>query len=165
MSRVLFCADLHLGHKNIVKYRHQFATVEEHRNHIHDRWHSRVGKNDVVMVLGDACFSQEAVDDLATWTGSKILIAGNHDTEHLHMLDLSRAFYKIHGLLRYKKFWLSHAPIHPAELRGKPNIHGHVHSETLPDDRYLNVSMEGIDYTPLHYTDVEMIFRQRGILK
>ena len=43
---------------------------------------------------------------------------------------------------------MSHAPIHPNELRGRFNLHGHVHqnSITLPDgsldDRYINCCVE-----------------------
>lgn len=44
----------------------------------------------------------------------------------------------------FKKYnvWNSHAPVHPAELRDRLNLHGHVHDETVQDHRYVNCSME-----------------------
>ena len=41
------------------------------------------------------------------------------------------AYLKEHGM------WLSHAPIHPDELRGKPSVHGHCH--------YANIQLDGKD--------------------
>jgi calcineurin-like phosphoesterase family protein len=58
------------------------------------------------------------------------------------------------GIIKYKGFWLSHAPIHPEELRGKPNIHGHVHTNTLNDSRYFNASLENIGYKPVSIEEV-----------
>ena len=59
------------------------------------------------------------------------------------------------GLEKYKGAWLSHAPIHPAELRGKINIHGHVHYANVLDEtgkldnRYFNVSLENTGGCPI----------------
>ena len=83
--------------------------------------------------------------------GRKHLILGNHDLDRPHrgMLQLMRVFGdRIYSLHKYKGFWLSHAPIHPSELRGKRNIHGHVHSNTLDDNRYYNACLENTDYKP-----------------
>lgn len=40
---------------------------------------------------------------------------------------------KVYSLVKYKGFWLSHAPIHPEELRGCKNIHGHCHDAVISD--------------------------------
>ena len=45
------------------------------------------------------------------------------------------------------KLILSHEPI---EIDGMFNIHGHVHSLTLPTDKDLNVCSMNIDYTPIN---------------
>ena len=59
-------------------------------------------------------------------------------------------------MIDYKGFVLTHCPVHPyivQEKRG--NIHGHIHSKDIlnehgeVDNRYLNVSAECINYTPI----------------
>ena len=45
------------------------------------------------------------------------------------------------------KLILSHEPI---EIDGMFNIHGHVHSLTLPTDKDLNICSMNIDYTPIN---------------
>ena len=143
MANVLFCSDLHFGHKNIGKFRQKFIYSEEsNRNRIVTDWHKQVTKRDLVYVLGDACFTMETVDTFAQLPGKKVLVRGNHD-----LLDTQvylKYFEGVYGLLKYKEFWLSHAPIHPDELRGKVNLHGHVHFDTLQDKRYFNCCPENL---------------------
>lgn len=72
-----------------------------------------------------------------------MLILGNHDTDRkLSINDLVYVYDEIHSLYKHKEFWLSHAPIHSDELRGKINIHGHTHEHCIDDDRYINVCVE-----------------------
>lgn len=164
MANVWFLSDLHLGHKAICKYRTQFTTQEEHNEYIKEQYHSAVTKRDTVFFLGDVAFTKEALEDVKSWTAEqKILICGNHDLDKLHMSDLVEAFDKVYSLLKYKEFWLSHAPIHPDELRGKNNIHGHVHHKSIDDVRYLNVSMENLqEYKPISLMQVREIFNERN---
>lgn len=139
---VYFCSDLHFGHKNIQKFRLHVTSEEDNRQQIVDDWNKKVSKRDVVYVLGDACFTMETVDTFAQLPGRKILIRGNHD--QLDTQVYLKYFEGVYGLLKYKEFWLSHAPIHPQELRGRVNLHGHVHYHTIDDLRYFNCSVENI---------------------
>lgn len=143
MANVLFCSDLHFGHTNIGKFRNSFiASEEENRQKICEDWRKKVTKRDIVYVLGDACFTQETVGEFGGLPGKKILLRGNHDL--LNTQVYLKYFDDVYGLLKYKEFWLSHAPIHPDELRSKVNLHGHVHYGTLPDKRYLNCCPENL---------------------
>ena len=144
MANVLFCSDLHFGHKNIHKFReyYGFPDEEAHRKQICKEWKDKVTKRDIVYVLGDACFTQETVGDFATLPGRKILIRGNHDL--LDTTEYLKYFDGVYGLLKYKEFWLSHAPVHPDELREKVNLHGHVHYASIKDKRYLNCCPENL---------------------
>ena len=142
MGQVFFTADLHFGHKNINKFREHCTSEEDNRNIIKESWDRLVSKNDLVYVLGDAVFTKETLVDIAERKGRKILIRGNHDT--LSTKDYLTVFEEVYGILKYKEFWLTHAPIHPLELRGKRNIHGHVHYATIPDNAYINVSVENV---------------------
>jgi calcineurin-like phosphoesterase family protein len=150
MADVWFCSDLHFGHKNIGKFREPCNITNEAHNRqtiAHD-WHNCVTKRGVVYVLGDACFTMETVETFASLPGKKILVRGNHD-----LIDTQvylKYFEGVYGLLKYKEFWLSHAPIHPHELRGKVNLHGHVHFNTVlhdngkTDNRYFNCCPENL---------------------
>lgn len=143
MAQVWFCSDLHFGHKNIQKYRGEVSSEEENRWNITKDWTDVVGKKDIVYVLGDACFTMDTINDFKLLPGKKILIRGNHD-----LLDTQvylTVFKSVYGILKYKEFWLTHAPIHPQELRGRVNLHGHVHYYSIPDQRYFNCCVENVN--------------------
>ncbi len=135
MANVWFCSDLHFGHKNIQKHRLEVKSEQDNRNRIKDDWNKLVTKRDVVYVLGDACFDSNMIKDFAELKGKKILIRGNHDL--LPIQEYLTVFDEVYGLLKYKEFWLSHAPIHEEELRGRYNLHGHVHYHNVPDYRSI----------------------------
>lgn len=143
MANVWFCSDLHFGHKNIGGFRKDFISDEEdNRQRICQEWRDVVTKRDDVYVLGDACFTMETVETFDTLPGRKFLIRGNHD--RLDTQVYLKYFHSVEGILKYKEFWLTHAPVHPNELRGKVNLHGHVHFNTVDDDRYFNCCPENL---------------------
>lgn len=146
MSNVWFCSDLHLGHKNIGKFRAPLVnSTEENTERIFSDWKKHVTKRDVVYVLGDFCFDRDVwVRLLDELTADKIyLIRGNHD-DKFSTSKLLDFFDEVYGLARYKEFWLSHVPIHNEELRGKVNLHGHVHYSSINDPRYFNCCPENL---------------------
>lgn len=162
MSDVYFISDLHFGHKNIYNMRGvpgTYQNEEHHRNVLVEEWNKKITKRDVVWILGDVCFKQELLPTLDKLRGMKRIVLGNHDLEARH-------FHKyadfVGGLVRYKEFWLSHAPIHPSELRGKVNIHGHVHGATLYDQRYFNVCPENIGMAPIALDEIRAQLPERG---
>ena len=162
MANVWFLGDVHLGHKNIHKYR-GFNSNEEHDALIKENYHNVVSKRDIVYFLGDTAFTHEALAEIKTWQGeSRRLIVGNHDLERgVKMRDLTEAYDKVYAFKKYKDFWLTHAPIHPDELRGRWCLHGHVHEDTIDDPRYLNVSMEAINYKPICLEEAIETMRSR----
>lgn len=133
MSNIWFCSDLHLGHKNVGKFRApmgpEWASESDNRATIVQDFISNVTKRCVVYCLGDIAFTMEAIDLMKSLPGRKILIRGNHDT--CNTSAYLKAFDEVYGLIKYKGFWLSHAPIHKDELRGKKNLHGHVHYNSV----------------------------------
>jgi calcineurin-like phosphoesterase family protein len=160
MSAVWFCSDLHIGHKNIAKFRLECESEEHNREIIKESWGKLVTKRDRVYVLGDSAFTEEGIDWIASLKGEKMLVRGNHDD--MPTTSYLRAYKEVYGLLRYKGMWLSHAPVHSDELRGKPNLHGHCHYSNMKeptlggvhgfdivpsgrdDHRYLNCCVENI---------------------
>ena len=70
-------------------------------------------------------------------------------------------FDEVYGFHKYKEFWLSHCPIHPQELRGKYNIHGHVHHNNIPDKNYFNVCIEALNGLPIKLDEIRAIIKKR----
>jgi calcineurin-like phosphoesterase family protein len=145
MGQVFVISDLHFGHKRIVEFGHRVGpTVKEHDAWLVDAWKSTVDKRDMVFVLGDVAMTKESLAVYGTLPGYKKLVLGNHD--NYPVTDYMAVFGKIMpGLFNYKTMWMSHAPIHPNELYARPNVHGHVHHHTVPDKRYLNVSVDALE--------------------
>lgn len=161
MASVYFGSDFHLDHKNIGKFRTEFSGPEENEEFIFKDWGKKVTKRDLVILTGDIAFSYEALRRLGELPGRKILCRGNHDN-YVTTEQLLEVFESVEGLYRRKNLWLSHAPIHPSELRGKKSVHGHCHyfnmkegqytashredyNHSLPDDkRYLNICVENV---------------------
>jgi calcineurin-like phosphoesterase family protein len=157
-----FCADPHLGHRNIYKFRDSVSSTEDNTAQFIDEAELKLHKNGITFFLGDVAFNDESLSIIDKLKGRKVLIKGNHD-DLVSTKDQSLVFNEIYGLFKYKKFWLSHAPIHPAELRGKVNLHGHVHSATVKrfgmvDKRYLNLCP---DVTGQYFTSLDEVRRIR----
>lgn len=164
MSLVRFIADLHLSHSNMAT-RRGFATIEEHDAHIIAQWNSVVHKRDVVYILGDVTMEKAApyhlLDQL---NGTKHVVLGNHDRRQ-DVGKLLEHVASVAGMVQYKGIILTHCPIHPAELeyRFPRNIHGHIHDKQvmrphrdteIPDERYICVSCERVDYKPKTLTEL-----------
>lgn len=163
MSNVFFISDLHLGHRSILKHspdhRLGCASIEQHDNLLITLWNQRVSKHDTVYLLGDVCWTVQDVPRLAELHGHKILVRGNHD-HHTSARDWLQYVDDVQGVLMYKGHWLSHCPIHPAELWNKPCIHGHVHTQSIRtpagdlDSRYVNVCVEALGGVPVSFTEI-----------
>jgi len=153
MSRIMLAGDLHFGHKGISRFR-GMGEEEQHREQIIKNFNESLGKRDSLYLLGDIAFSDDMIEQIARIKcGYKFLILGNHDSKNI--TKWMTVVNGIFGITKHKGAWLSHAPIHPNELRGKINIHGHVHYATLDDHRYYNVSLENIDYRPIHLEQIK----------
>ena len=51
----------------------------------------------------------------------------------------------------------SHIPLHPDSIASEKvlaNVHGHIHAQPAPPGKYINVSVEQTDYSPIHIDDV-----------
>ncbi|AFH14569.1 phosphoesterase [Pseudomonas phage Lu11] len=147
-------SDLHLGHENIPKYR-DFPSLEAHDEFVLNRIADTVRstKRATMYVLGDVAFTREGWERFDALPGNKIVILGNHDTERTSRFNVAfieslKTVNSVHSLLNINGMILSHAPLHPAHLRGKINVHGHLHGDIVKDRRYFNMSMEQLDYRP-----------------
>lgn len=160
MINTFFAGDSHCYHKKIMEFEpdfRPFSSVEEH-NEVLIENHNRVVKpNDIVWHLGDVVFGcVENIEIMSRFNGKKKLVLGNHDKSKVDDLRKYMDYFThIYGVASYKGFVLTHIPVHPSQFwRYKGNIHGHVHSGTLDDPRYINVSMEAINLTPIPYDEI-----------
>lgn len=141
-------SDLHLGHKNISKFR-KGSSSEEQNEQVYENLASMVDKRDTLFLLGDVAFDNEWLSRIKNLPCRDVrLILGNHDTDNVSIHDIVKTYSKVLSLQKYKKHWLTHAPVHPLELRGVKCLHGHTHyqlmidEEGIPDNRYINVCCE-----------------------
>lgn len=146
---IYFISDAHFGHRNIHKMGGRpVSSPEENEAWITDCWLSMVSRKtawdrqDIVYCLGDMAFDEEALRRIHNLPGRKVLIAGNHDW--MREPAWRDVYERVGGIEKYKGMWLTHCPVHPDELRGKPNIHGHVHNATIDDPRYFNICPENL---------------------
>ena len=144
--------DTHFGHHNIIKFESEarpFETIEEHNEELVKRWNETVKPEDTVYHLGDVFFRKESFEYVKRLNGTKILIMGNHD-HYLKAGEYEEVFHKVLGVKIYKDVIMTHYPVHPGQFsRFAFNIHGHVHSKSLEDLRYINVSAEVTGLRPV----------------
>lgn len=161
MPSVWLISDTHFGHENLcTKFKLQdgsparpFSSGEEMDEFMVDRWNETVRPNDKVYHLGDVAISRNSLRILSRLNGDKVLIRGNRDIFELS--DYTPYFRDIRGSHLINGFLLTHIPVHEANLyHFGCNIHGHTHTNSLEDTRYLNVCVEKIDYTPILFEDV-----------
>ena len=116
MSKVFFTGDLHFGHENVLAFDHRpFETVEEMDAELIRRWNHKVGKGDLVYVLGDFIWktrNDDAPSLVKSLNGQIILIKGNHD----RFLHNAKAKEALAGIKDYA----------PAEAGAKMELHHRV---------------------------------------
>jgi len=150
-------ADHHLGQEKVLSFEHNgkplrpFSTIEEMHECLIDNHNSVVRPVDKVYFCGDVAFRRAALSLLSRFNGRKVLVKGNHDVYKLK--DYMPYFEDIRGIavLPFKAI-LTHVPVHSFCLNRPSwpvNIHGHLHAHNIDDDRYINVSCEQVNYTPV----------------
>lgn len=163
MSTPYFAGDFHLGDTGILRYRPKiiingkeivFTDNDHHDQVIIDVVNSKLTKRDVLYAMGDICISPDKLHLLKKLKCLKrYLILGNHD--NCHIKEYAEYFDDIYGLHRYKNMWLSHCPIHPDELYGRPSVHGHLHSYNIDDKRYFNTCLDRNGHLPVSLNEIK----------
>lgn len=175
MKDIWLISDTHFGHQAILTFKDRqgnlirgsrFDSVQQMNECMLDNWNSVVKPGDHVYHLGDLMMmdKQEFSKFFPRLNGSKRLVVGNHDD--IKFLAKGEFFSKIMMWRIFKDFglMLTHTPTHYSNLlrltnkTGKfpedctclYNIHGHIHQNPSPRGPYRNVSVEAIDYTPIH---------------
>lgn len=154
-----FISDFHNMDKNILTYYHRpFKDVNEMRDTIISNCNRIVSDSDRLFILGDIGDSEI----LSYLKGKIIIVTGNHDNYDDLKKDFPNLYISKYPIM-VDGLWLSHEPITflPKECPYL-NIHGHLHSLIYgPEDRtwaggnrYFNVSVERLNYTPISLSDI-----------
>ena len=157
MPTTFLIADTHFGHANICKFVgndgvspvRPWDNPDEMDEALVDNWNKVVRENDKVYHLGDVVINRRCLKIMERLKGKKRLVRGNHDL--FRTKDYLKYFDEIRGVTVLSDMILSHIPLHPECItpRFGTNVHGHLHSNSLDDPRYFNVSVERINYTPI----------------
>jgi calcineurin-like phosphoesterase family protein len=163
--RVFICSDPHFGQESFYKpnptsgstLRPQFPNSKSCDETIVSNHNSIVPtENSIVYFLGDLAYNVLAMENyISQMNGEiKVLVAGNHDSK-FPTFKLLQLFDKVVGAcyLGGRQYILTHIPIHPLELRGRINLHGHTHQYSIPnDDRYISFCYEVNNFFPVEIT-------------
>lgn len=186
-QNIFFISDLHLGHKNVLKYDNRpFNDINEMQLSLIKNWNEVVGENDIVYYLGDLSFGN---DSLTKWfihsiNGQINFIIGNHDkikdieklgrfnniyeygTEIYIKDDDNKASRNSNG---YQQIILSHYPLLSWNRShyGSWHLHGHSHGkimQTMPEyynRKVMDVGCNCINYKPISYDEIKKIMINR----
>ena len=118
-------------------------------------------------VIGDVAIHKRNLARLSELNGTKVLIAGNHDTEKAS--KYLEYFKDVRGSHQIDKLLLTHIPIHTGSLsKHRCNVHGHLHTsqvmlDSKVDTKYLNVSVEQpwMQYTPISLCELNKLISKR----
>ena len=141
MGKIFFTSDNHFGHEKVIQFDGRpFSSVEEMDTEMIRRWNAKVGKGDLVYVLGDMIWktsSDEAPNLIKSLNGQIILIKGNHD----RFLHNAKAKNALAGIKDYddicvtledgtkRRCILSHyfIPMYNGHRYQAIHLHGHSH--------------------------------------
>jgi calcineurin-like phosphoesterase family protein len=150
--KVWFTADLHFGHKNILKFTSRpYSSVEDMDEDFIRQWQDTVAPGDMVFVLGDFSFHRPEVTNsiLRRLPGNKFLVRGNHDHQKtlkkIHGWSWVRDYYEV------KKPHLTVLSHYPFEVwrnshRGSFHLHGHSHGGSIQRGRRLDVGADNLSF-------------------
>ena len=152
-SQVYVIADPHFGHRKVAELR-GFTGITEHDAELVRRWNATVSGQDVVYILGDVSMhARLGWGNLTALNGTKKLAMGNHDKGEAGLY--ADVCSKVGAYFEFDNCLLSHIPVHPSQFgRYRLNVHGHTHTHSLDDPRYVCVSAEQTDLRPVLLRDV-----------
>jgi calcineurin-like phosphoesterase family protein len=179
IQKYFFTSDLHLSHRNIIKYCNRpFADASQMNEEIILRWNSTVQPHDKVFIVGDVSFEKDREKTtrmLRRLNGSKHVVWGNHDKEMKHAIieagchdcgdlhsitvppESNRGVSQRIVLCHYAmRVWdQSH--------RGVWHLFGHSHG-TMPDDQYslsCDVGVDAWDFYPVSMEQLNKLMKNK----
>ena len=179
-KNIFFTSDFHLFHANVIKFDNRpFVDVHEMHKVIEERWNEVVGKDDIVIYLGDLSFAKKndksSVDGIM-WSlnGTIHFVMGNHDDYREISKDKRyesvqdylevRIAHMVDGKRIETLFCCMHYPIYSwnKSHRGSFHVHGHTHGNLHHGEeanyyvnrRAIDVGCMLHDYRPISYLEI-----------
>lgn len=172
-TRKFYTSDLHFGHSNIRQHcpeTRNFALAEEMDIVIMCSINERVGKDDILYILGDfaVCSDAEYVRHcFRMLNGRKRLILGNHDIDRKgwvrkDLRDLPWDRPPVHAAEttdQGSRIYLHHYACRtwPAAHHGSYHLFGHSHGSLLPLGRSRDVGIDCADanFAPMTFAEIK----------
>jgi len=156
-------SDQHFGHYNIINYtKRPYKTVDEMNETLIDNYNKIISNDDICCFLGDFAWGNTTMvkNILAQLNGYKILILSYHDKHKPRKFWHEVGFDDvINGSIIWdKNFILSHEPVDFSLGDGFVNIHGHLHTKELQDERYYNACVELNQYQPVSFDSIKSLY-------
>ena len=161
-KKVFYIADTHFGHANIIKHCNRpFESADEMDNTLIDNWNNVVGKDDIVIVVGDFAFKGAThTEYLAKLNGKIYLVRGNHDKSAYGFekaVDMMKIKHKGNTIV------LCHYPMCEWDgfFRNTVHFYGHIHNaknntnslmESIPNA--YNVGADILGFTPRTFEEI-----------
>lgn len=164
MNKIWLIGDTHFSHQKIIEYCNRpFRTVEEMNEILIKNWNSCIGKNDVVIMMGDfaLCGKEKIIEIGNKLKGRKHLLLGNHDggSNDTYRAAGFEYIYK-YPILLDEKYIISHYP-QKIFSDGYINIHAHTHNNPTFSHFTKNsfcTSVELNNYKPILFEDIKELF-------
>ncbi len=164
-DKVMFTADTHFGHDNIIKYCDRPFKDAGHMDvELIANWNEAVGPDQVVFHLGDFTFhgKRNVPNLLNRLNGEVILIQGNHDKT-----NTLRHFKDVHDLAEVvvedQRIVMCHYAMQRwnHSFRGSWHIYGHSHGTLAPNwgRKTCDIGVDSWGYKPVsfHQLKKEMV--------
>ena len=155
---ILFTADTHFGHANIIKYcKRPFTSADEMDEALVAAWNDKVKPEDTVYHLGDVTFKK--LEMVSRLNGTKILIRGNHDrgftSTKLNLAGFSAVFCKPEVFeIEGTRILMMHAPQQVEGATASITLCGHVHDSWKHKDGYINVGVDVWNWSPVTLEEI-----------
>lgn len=157
-------SDTHFDHKNIIKYADRpFDSVEHMNTVLVDNINEIVGKNDILIHLGDFSFNsnKDMIKEVVNEINCKniMLLLGNHDRSKSMSFWNSLGLKEIHRypFIMNEFFIFSHEPMFMNDSMPYVNFHGHIHQNSIASDKFINCCVEVNEYKPIRISDIKYI--------
>ncbi len=160
---ILFTADFHFGHENIIDFCDRpFRNANHMNSQFVELYNMVVKPQDTVYILGDFSMygTQSRYDYVSALVrkleGNKHLILGNHDA-FKPFTYVNMGFLSVHTVLHLEllDLYLVHDPAVANVRRDKIWLHGHIHNLWKRNGNLINVGVDVWNYMPVTLDEIQ----------
>ena len=169
---IFFSADLHCGHRNIIKYCNRpFSSVEQMDERVIDNWNSAIEPTDTVYFLGDLSFGPQ--NYLPLLSGRIHFIIGNHDMfgrgaaermQYLRETPLIKSVQQMMVIdLDGQAVVLCHYAMrvwHKSHFNSW-HLYGHSHGRLGEWGKSLDVGVDAWDFHPVSWATIKSVMADK----